>query len=392
MIISPILGLAVALAAAAAPLSEVDTARASVVGSDILSATMVDYCRQAAPARATAIDTAWRKWRAVSQVEAIRSALGANAVARTETAFAAQKVSIRQKMEGLGNADAVCAQLPATWSDASFDMRANYPKAYPVSATQAAAPAPAKPVTKLAQGKALGKSLAAAQIETIVSSFYEGYVGTQFTLTETNYLVLKDGTVRSGLPNVGPGDFDVAADRAQFPNKWGQWQKSAGGYVFRFAGDKSFAAPRGASVRGPAKPGLKLDNHYQTASGYQIIGGAGSFNFSNLTLRGDGRFTRSNHGFTGGTVGVGGNAVTAGTTWDDKGSVTTVTGEGAAMRGGGTTRNGTTDADLQGTYRINGYELELLFESGRRESHFFFVSTDQRMIGLDDGTMIVRKP
>jgi hypothetical protein len=62
------------------------------------------------------------------------------------------------------------------------------------------------------------------------------------------------------------------------------------------------------------------------------------------------------------------------------------------MRGGNASSNGTRDADLRGTYRIDGYELSLVFESGRRETHFFYVAPDQKLIGIDDEAMIVPEP
>jgi hypothetical protein len=388
------ISVALVLAAATAVPSDAASDRMRVVASDALSRAMVDYCRDAAPARAEAVAGAWQRWRMVSQVDAIRAAMGPEAVAATEAAVADQQASTRDTLVKLGPADTVCAQVPATWSQASFDMRTAYPMAYPVTEAAATAvrpvpqaaaktpPAPSRP----------GLGLAQTQIEAIVSSWYEGYVGIQYTLTETNYLVLKDGTVRDGMPDVGPGDFDISADRARSPKSWGQWQKSGNTYSFRFPGDSAFSVPRNAQVRPRSKTGLTLNNTYQTSSGYQIAGGAGSFSFRKLVLKSDGHFSRANWGFTGGTTGAGETAIVAGTTWDDKGQVTTVTGEGAAMRGGNASSNGTRDADLRGTYRIDGYELSLVFESGRRETHFFYVAPDQKLIGIDDEAMIVPEP
>lgn len=384
---------AMALSAAATSPSDATNDRMRVIASDTLSSVMVDYCREAAPARAEGVTTAWKRWQLVSEIDAIRSALGPEAVATIETAMADQRTSTRDTLARLGPADTVCAQVPATWTQASFDMRTAYPLAYPVNAPAEAKTPPAKPVaTRGIPATKPGQTLDQNHIEAIVSSWYEGYVGIQYTLTETAYLVLKDGTVRKGLPDVGPGEFDVAADRAKSPKQWGQWQKSGAAYTFRFPGDKSYTPPRNAQVRARSKTGLTLNNSYQTSSGYQIAGGAGSFSFRKLVLKSDGRFSRANWGFTGGTTGIGETAVVAGTTWDDKGQVTTVTGEGAAMRGGNASSNGTTDADLRGTYRIDGYQLEFTFENDRRETHFFYVTPDQKLIGIDDEAMIVPKP
>ncbi len=388
-------GLVMALASTAATLSPVDKDRMSVVAADLLSKGLADHCRTAAPARAAGIEAAYRKWRTAAQVDAIRAVLGAQVVAATEAGAAAQAEAMRRKLAGLGDADTVCAQLPATWAQPSFDMAASYPKAYPVEQAAALPPSASKPQAAPAKAAApavkTGGGLKEAQIEAVVSSWHQGYYGTQFTLFEKSYLVLKDGTVRKGLPEVGPGDFDLAADRAAEPKLWGQWQKAGKSYAFRFPGDSKFTTPQNDEVEARSPAGLRLDNSYHASSGYQIIGGAGSFSFRSLTLRGDGRFTRASHGFVGGSTGFGDGAVVAGNSWDDKGSVATVTGPGAAMRGGSSRKTGVTDADLQGTYHINGYELVLTYDSGRRESHFFHVSANKEMIGLGDETMMVKK-
>ena len=388
-------GLFMALASAATTVSPVDKDRMSVVAADVLSKGLADHCRAAAPARAADIEAAYRRWRTTAQVDAIRAALGTQVVAATEAGAAGQAEAMRQKLAGLGDADTVCAQLPATWAQPRFDMAASYPKAYPIG--QAAAPPPKASKPQAAPSKAVapavkpGGGLKEAQIEAVVSSWYQGYYGTQFTLFEKSYLVLKDGSVRNGLPEAGPGDFDLAADRAAEPKLWGQWQKTGKSYAFRFPGDSQFTTPENDQVEARSPAGLRLDNSYHASSGYQIIGGAGAFSFRSLTLRADGRFTRSSHGFVGGSSGFGDAAVVAGNSWDDKGSVATVTGPGAAMRGGSSRKTSVTDADLQGTYRIEGYELVLTFDSGRRESHFFHVSANKEMIGLGDETMMIRK-
>ncbi len=206
--------------------------------------------------------------------------------------------------------------------------------------------------------------------------FEQGYVGINFQLTEKAYLLLKDGTVRRDLPTVGPSDFDVAADKAANPGNWGRWTRRNGIYVFRFAGDSDFSGVPGEEVHAPAQNSMVLTQGYHSASGYTILGGAGSYSFHSLTFSAAGRFTRANTGFTGGSIGVGPTTVAAGTAWDDKGSATTVTGQGAAVRGGSVSNTGTTDADLQGRYHIDGYQLDLVYDSGRRESHFFYVTAD----------------
>jgi len=383
--ITGVFTLALALAAAA-PASDVIDDRLKVLGTDALTAQIVDYCRQNAPARVAAIDAAWQAWRATAQVDAMRPTIDSDVLARAETGFAGKRAAVDQK---LASSDPQCTQIAGMFTQAGMDMHALYPKAYPVEA-----PAPARPAgapVDQPHVPAPGQGLATARIEAIVSSFHWGYEGVQYTLFENAFLLLKDGTARYGVPSVGPREFDVAADRKASPGLWGKWQKQGNRYELHFEADKGFVVPDGEEIHGASKAGLMLNGDYSSASGYTFIGGAGSYSFHHLMFRGDGRFTRANSGFTGGTIGTGATTVAAGTSWDDKGRATTITGAGAAMRGGVVDRRGTPDADLQGIYHIDGYELDLRFDSGRQESHFFYVTPDHGLIGLDNGTMIIPK-
>ncbi len=375
---------ALALALTTAPASDVIDDRLKVLGTDALTAQIVDYCRRNAPARAPAITAAWQTWRTASQVDAMRPTIDPGILARAESGFADKRAAVDQK---LAASDPQCTQIAGMFTQAGMDMHTLYSKAYPIEAAPPAQPtkAPAEDPHTLPPGK----GLTTAKIETIVSSFHWGYEGVQYTLFENAFLLLKDGTARYGVPSVGPRDFDVAADRAASPGLWGKWQKQGGQYLLHFEADKGFVVPDGEEVHGPASSGQVLNGDYSSASGYTFIGGAGSYTFHHLMFRGDGRFTRANSGFTGGTMGAGATTVAAGTSWDDKGSATTITGAGAAMRGGVIDRRGTPDADLQGTYRIDGYELDLSFFSGRHESHFFYITPKHDLIGVDNGTMIL---
>ena len=384
--IKGVLTLALALATAAAPAPDVIDDRLKVLGTDALTAQIIDYCRRNAPARSAAASAAWQKWRAASQVDAMRPTIDPDILARAESGFADKRTAVEQK---LAASDPQCAQIAGMFAQAGMDMHALYPKAYPVEAVAPPQPEKAKAPVDAPHALPPGEGLTTAKIEAIVSSFHWGYEGVQYTLFENAFLLLKDGTARYGVPPVGPRDFDVAADRKASPGLWGKWQKEGGQYRLHFEADKGFVVPDGEEVHGPSPAGQALNGDYSSASGYGFIGGAGAYTFHHLMFRGDGRFTRANSGFTGGTMGAGATTVAAGTSWDDKGRSTTITGAGAAMRGGVIDRRGTPDADLQGTYRIDGYELDLSFFSGRHESHFFYITPKHDLIGVDNGTMIL---
>lgn len=256
-----------------------------------------------------------------------------------------------------------------------------------------AAPANAatdKPATDTASAYlAPGKGLAASAVEGVLYSWAQTYTVGGLQMEEHLFVLLKDGRVRSGAPPVALDDFDAAAEQRAEPAKWGAWKKRGGQYVVKLERDKDFHAPPGQLLRSPGGRDERLDGTFEGASSYAIPGGAASWSKWSLTLRRDGRFERSHSGGVGGSAGVGDAQIVAANRWDDEGSVSAVSG--ANVGGGSTRRSGATKADRQGSYRIDGYALELRYDNGRVERRFFATNEKRSAIWFGDGELSRRK-
>jgi len=228
-------------------------------------------------------------------------------------------------------------------------------------------------------------TFSSSSIEALVYSWEQVYEVTGLQMYETMYLVLADGTVRKGLPEGGPDDFDVAADRRANSRKWGRWKKQGKQYLFDFG--KGFAAPPGELLREPGKRDEKLEGFFE-ASSSATIGNAAAWSTRSITFDRSGRFARARYGGAGAEA-VPGVDTTVHTTWNDEGSTSSVVGPNI---GGGSTRSSNASkADRQGTYRIAGYTLELRYDSGRVERHFLALKPDRTGIWLGGEELVIRK-
>jgi hypothetical protein len=228
------------------------------------------------------------------------------------------------------------------------------------------------------------KGLSRSSIEAVLYSWKQVITGTTMDVEEDAYLLLKNGKARE-LPPVPPEDFDAAAEQAAEPAKWGTWKKRGGNYVIKLAGHSDYVSPPGAKVARPAPANHQLLGLYK-ASGPASVGvhGSGVWSISYLRFTADHRFSLTNTGGSGGTL----DDTTVVNRWDDDGSSSSVTNPN--LGGGGTKRRRSTAADRQGTYRIDGYTLELRYDSGRVERRFFFLVTD-RLIWFGDEPYLLDK-
>lgn len=139
-------------------------------------------------------------------------------------------------------------------------------------------------------------------------------------------------------------------------------------------------------MRHPGRTDEKLDGKFEKASSASI-GTVSSWANWGLTLRRDGSFRRWESGGAGGTSGFGDTAIASGTVYDDKGAATSVGGPN--FGGGGTRSTGVTDADLEGTYRIDGWTIELRYRSGRVQRAFFYTSDDRKEIWFEGDELAI---
>lgn len=253
----------------------------------------------------------------------------------------------------------------------------------PVAAASAASFEASAPLAA-AGAQPVPGALKDADIEGVLYSWNQVYGAYGLEYREWTYLLLKDGTVRRGVPGPAPADFNLKADRAANAGDWGRWRR-AGGKIEVDFGD-GFETPGGQMTRHPGRTDEKLDGKFEKASS-AAVGTVSSWANWGLTLRRDGSFQRWESGGAGGTSGFGDTAVTAGAVYDDKGSASSVGGPNVG--GGATQSTGVTDADLEGTYRIDGWTIELRYRSGRVQRAFFYTSDDREEIWFDGDELAI---
>lgn len=238
------------------------------------------------------------------------------------------------------------------------------------SAAKAATPDRAKESMPAAAPVDPKHALDEQNIEAVLYSVEQSYRGTNYVATEYTYLLLKDGSARSGVPGPAPADFDLVADRARNPRLWGQWKKSAETYQVRFAG-RDFTTPSPQVARLPGKKGQRLDTQFEASSG-ESHGTVGFWQSRRMRFNKDGTFRRSSSGGGGGTAGAGDTATSVYSAHTDKRSQTVT-----SSRDAGTSvskRTGVNDADLTGTYEIDGWTLTLKYNNGQVVRSFFSIS------------------
>ncbi|RQP23828.1 hypothetical protein DZC73_17065 [Albitalea terrae] len=241
-------------------------------------------------------------------------------------------------------------------------------------ATKPAAEPPAE--RPYAYVKAQGTGLKPKDIETILWRWRNEQSGMTMQVRTYYYLLLKDGTYRHGLPPVALEDFDAAAAKQGEPQEWGRWTRSGANYALRRNGDKDVDSLPADSARLPARKDEKLDGTWQIETAYSSLWSV-SRSRRAISFDRDGRFSRNSGGSIVGSMGsgAGGNAVGGSVVHDDDSSSSSM---GSAVAVAGSSRKrASTLPDRSGTYRLDGYTLELRYDSGRVE-RLAFCTTDNR--------------
>jgi hypothetical protein len=227
-------------------------------------------------------------------------------------------------------------------------------------------------------------------MEAILFSWAQVYEVTGLQLQENAYLLLKDGSYRTQVPKGALDEFDVAADRASHPRNWGSWRREGGKYRLAEVGAAHFHTPEHQSIKLPARAGETLSGSWSAGSG-GTIGTTGYWSTTSVTLTADGRFTRNSSGGAGGNSSPGSDAnVAVLTVHNDEGSASAI-GSGN-FGGGGSTRNGSTIANRSGSYRLDGYTMELHYDDGRVVRQLFFTDDDRSFIWFAGAQLARQKP
>ncbi|MDB4986631.1 MAG: hypothetical protein JWN04_1809 [Myxococcaceae bacterium] len=122
-------------------------------------------------------------------------------------------------------------------------------------------------------------------IEAIANSWYNRQDYMQLTFVSTNFLLLRDGSYRRGLPSGTLDSFNPAADRSANPGSWGTWKKDSDG---RYA--LNGQVPSNETVLQPARAGERVSGTWTSASSV-VVGTTVSQSRRSLTLDADGSFS-----------------------------------------------------------------------------------------------------
>jgi hypothetical protein len=223
-----------------------------------------------------------------------------------------------------------------------------------------------------------GTGIKASQIEAILMYWTNDQAGMTMQVHTYFYLVLKDGSFRDGLPPAVFADVDVAAAKKGEPALWGHWTRN--GNLYHLVWPNKFNITLDSSaLRQPARPGEMLDGLYRGFSafstGYSVSSSEWSVQFSR-----DGHFIKSANrsvvGSAGGMGGVGGAVIS-----DDKGTTSTMGGSNFATS---RSRSGGRPASSRsGTYKLDGYSIELDYDNGVVERRPFCTTSDRQSIWFE---------
>jgi hypothetical protein len=204
-----------------------------------------------------------------------------------------------------------------------------------------------------------GQGVQASQIEAVFYEWKQVYAVGGLQMHETVYLLLKDGSVRDGIP-VAPTELDAQASQRGEPKAWGRWRREGADYAFAWGGSREFRKAQGFALA-PGARGIRMEGEWTTSSSFAFVGGASAWSTASLRLRRDGRFEKLKSG--GAAAGGPGTSseTMASTVYDDKGSVSSGSSPNFAA---GNERKFADRGDRSGSYEIDGYNITLHFDDG----------------------------
>lgn len=229
------------------------------------------------------------------------------------------------------------------------------------------------------------------QTRDIVAVLDHGYnqlgFGSGLEFVEDIYILMKDGMAYTRT-DVPPADLDVQASRKLEPQYWVRWEATGKDKYRvlkqddrgRFA--KEWTPIGGISVR-PWRPQETLNDSFSTRHFYGSMVVGGTSTMSSVSFKPDGRFETVGSALstTGMLQSLNGFNSSASSISDSKG---TRSASGSNFQGaeggsvGAYSKGGKDDgADNRGSYRFDGYTLELRFDSGRTARIMSFAWDDK---------------
>jgi hypothetical protein len=280
-----------------------------------------------------------------------------------------------------------CGRAPAGASATEPAGRADHRAGAPTPPARTATAPARKPTAaeRAAQFRVgVGQGVADRQVEGILHAWEMSYSFAASSMDHSAWVLLRGGQVRA-LPPFALDELDAAREQHEAPAEWGRWRRS--GDKLQLDWGRGWTTPSNQTLRGPTPPGTRLAGSFSMSSSYGT-GFGGSWSTRRLHLTRDGRFERSASGGAG-AGGVGADQVVVHTAWDDEGSATAISGP--SIGGGSSRRSDKAKADRAGSYSVDGYVLELRYDSGVVERRPTFVLRGRDGLWLGDEVLYLDK-
>lgn len=231
-----------------------------------------------------------------------------------------------------------------------------------------------------------GQGLKPAQVEGVFYNSTVKYDATGTTARDDVYLLLKDGTLRDGIP-VAFDELDVSLSKRREPEKWGKWRRQGEKVLVAWADNPTRFEPVKGTMAKPTRTGQKLVGHWGSGSTSGNFVTGSSYRIWGVTFTEAGGFQKderggSNNGSLAQTL----NNTYIFTTYDEDGGTTSASAPGVIV---GSVRKNTRRPSNRGTYTVNGFLLTLRYDNGKVERLPFFSSDDQKMLYFEGA--ILRK-
>jgi hypothetical protein len=254
----------------------------------------------------------------------------------------------------------------------------------PATAASAAAP---KPYPYLA---ASGKGTKNSDVEAIVRRWANEQAGMTMQVVEYYTVLFKDGTAFDGMFLVALPELDLAGAKHGDPRSFGTWKRQGDGWRVTYSNGTVRDYPRDAQ-RMPARSNETLNGTWNRYTAYSSMWSVSQTHRS-VTFTPDGRFVKSAAHSLVGSAGIAaaGNAVGGTVIGDDHGTTATIGGRNFSSR---TQRTVTgDDSHRMGSYRLDGYMLELHYDDGVIERKMFAQAPDKSDLYFEDEEYSTWKP
>jgi hypothetical protein len=207
--------------------------------------------------------------------------------------------------------------------------------------------------------------------DTLVAVLHEGrgvYQVTGYQFVESVDLLLKDGSVYRNL-RIPPEDLNIEASRRLEPDEWTRWKRDGNGIALQNPKTGRWDKAEGVVVR-PLQQGSQLSRRLINRTAHSFGGMGGSVFTTEFRFLPDGHFERSRGSLSGtGTVqAAGGYSSSSAGSVDKAGRRGSAVGSGSmgdssvTAWSASSSREGS--GDMLGTYRVDGFALELRTQSG----------------------------